>query len=264
MVRNIFAYHAITDGWEPSAATVSRRTFREHCAALAGDGWRGVSLCDAVPADESEALDADEMSFGLTVDDGNVSLATVIVPECAKHGWTGTAFIPTGLVGGDGSWDVGAIRKHPHLDWSALRDVLAAGWEIGTHGVSHHALTDMSAADAYRELCESRDMVEQRLGLPVDSMAYPFGAVSESLVELVRQAGYERAVGMSPGPVPPDAGRWNLPRWPVYRTDKPRHLRARMSGPGWTKGIERARAWAVHQFAIGTRIRMAWSRHVER
>ncbi len=264
MVRHIFVYHAISDGWEPSASTVSKRRFREQCSALAGEGWLALPLETAFADGQSSEIASERGSFCLTVDDANVSLATIVVPECDRHGWRGTAFVPTAHVGGDGSWDVGAIHKHRHADWSALRDVAAAGWEIGSHGVSHCALTDVPAAVAERELSESRDVLQQRLGRRVVSLAYPFGATSARVAQLARRAGYERAVIMAPGPVPPDYDPLRLPRWPVYRIDGPANLAMRLAGPGWAEALERARTWAIQRFSYGTRVRMAWRRHVER
>jgi len=249
-MRHILAYHAVADGWEFSAATVSPCRFREHCAALAEWGWRGVRLDEA-------RLGTDDCTFGITVDDAYASLVTVILPECARHGWRGTAFVPTKLVGSDGTWDVGAWRKHRHLDWSGLREVLAAGWEIGAHGASHRALTDMPNDAAERELCDARQEIEQRLGCAATSLAYPFGAASAEVVALAKSTGYARAVTMRPGAVAEETDLWRLPRWPVYRMDRPEHLLVRLGGPRWVYRLEQTRVWTIQQFAQGTRVRMS-------
>ena len=264
MARHILAYHAVTDAWEFSAASVSRRVFTEHCTALAARGWQATRLDGVGFADGTADEVGADRSFALTVDDGYESLATIIVPECARHGWQGTAFIPAALVGGDGSWDVGAARTHRHADWPALADVVAAGWEIGVHGAAHRALTDMAPQAAYEELCGARDTIEQHLGVTATSLAYPFGAVSRRVVEAARRAGYLRAVTMRPGPVPARPDMWRLPRWPVYRIDRPEHLFVRLGGPRWAQLLEQAKTWTIQQFARGTRVRMAGTRHVER
>jgi len=252
MAQHILVYHAVADGWEPSAATVSVRRFRDHCAALADDGWRGVRL-DALVAGHFAAGDR---VFAFTADDGYASLARMIVPTCARYGWHGTAFIPTAVIGSDGSWDVGAWRKHRHVDWPALVEIAATGWEIGAHGVTHRALTDLSVEEAWQELRQAREEIEERLGLPATSVAYPFGAVSPRVAALARDAGYRAAVTMHPGPVERDADLMRLPRWPVYRMDAPQHLLVRLNGPAWARAFEQARTWAVQQFAQGTRVRM--------
>lgn len=254
MARHILAYHAISDGWELSAATVKTRRFREQCAALAALGYAGTRL-------DAAAFGSDDYRFALTVDDGYESLLSVIVPECARYGWTGTAFVATHLVGSDGSWDRGAWRKHRHLDWLALRDVVAQGWEIGAHGTSHRALTDMLADEAERELRQAREEIEQNLGVAVSSLAYPFGATSRGIVELARGAGYTFGVTMRPGPVSQTTDPLLLPRWPVYRMDRSDHIVVRLAGPRWTRALEWAKVWTIQSYARGTRARMKGVRY---
>jgi len=249
MSRHILAYHAVSDCWEFGATTVTTGRFREHCAAIADMGYAGTRLGAA-------ALGSDDYTFGLTVDDGHESLLTVIVPECLRYGWMGTAFVPARLVGSDGAWDVGAWKKHRHLGWSGLAEVLAAGWEIGVHGASHRALTDMPLEEAERELREARDEIGQKLGVSVTSIAYPFGATSAEIAARAREVGYARGVTMRPGPVREDTDPLLLPRWPVYRMDRAHHLVVRLSGPDWAQALERAKVWTIQSYARGTRVRM--------
>src|SRR5262245_45071601 len=79
-----------------------------------------VSLLDRISTLSGSAVSRARITF----DDGNLSDATVAMPELAKRGLTATFFICAGRIGA------------PHyLGRSALGEMLAAGMGIGTHGM---------------------------------------------------------------------------------------------------------------------------------
>ncbi len=254
MAQHIFAYHAVEDGFELSATTVPLRRWREHCRFLSDLGWRAVRVDEMIPG-------ADDGTFCITVDDAYTSLLDVVA-ACERHGWRGTVFVPTGYVGKVASWDVGAWRAHRHLDWEGLRDVAAAGWEIGIHGHTHTALTDKPIVAARQELQCGLAAVEQELGVVATSLAYPFGAASKALAEMAQAIGFRRAVTMEPSQVEEWHSPLLLPRWPVYRMDTAAHLQARLRGAPWLKELERARLRTIQRFSQGTRVRMSGKRNI--
>jgi peptidoglycan/xylan/chitin deacetylase (PgdA/CDA1 family) len=75
-----------------------------------------------------------------------------------------------------------------------LRRLERLGGEIGSHTVTHAELTDLSDARALSELVRSRKALEQRLGHPVQWLAYPCGAVDDRVAALAERAGYVLAV----------------------------------------------------------------------
>jgi peptidoglycan/xylan/chitin deacetylase (PgdA/CDA1 family) len=77
-----------------------------------------------------------------------------------------------------------------------IRRLLAAGMEVGAHTVSHPKLSQLSAESAWSEIVESRSDLERALGVPVWSIAYPFGgadSVSTREMQMAEQAGYDCA-----------------------------------------------------------------------
>jgi peptidoglycan/xylan/chitin deacetylase (PgdA/CDA1 family) len=71
------------------------------------------------------------------------------------------------------------------------------GFEIGSHTVTHADLGAVSAERAWREIVESKAVLEERVGTRVRWLAYPFGGVRNFRTEwlpLVQQAGYEGCV----------------------------------------------------------------------
>ena len=252
MTQHILAYHGVRTGPAagPTAGDLHADRFRRQCEAIAARGWQAVPLREAMSA-------AGKKPFVFTADDGYESVFTEMLPVCRRYGWRGSVFVASDLVGDAGGWDPGTFGRSRLLDWSGLRELVAAGWEVGSHGASHRALTDLPRRSALSELVESRERIERELGVPVESLSYPFGAVSAEVISLARKAGYRRAVTMRPGAASPGSNPLALPRWPVYRVDGPANLLARLEGPDWLRSIEAAKVSVMQQFSRGTRVVMA-------
>src|SRR2546423_1506780 len=81
-------------------------------------------------------------------------------------------------------------RAERHL---ARRSVAGAGWEIGSHTRSHPHLPALPPDSLEEELKGSRERLEDALGLPCRSIAYPYGDVNRRVVRAAERAGYEAA-----------------------------------------------------------------------
>lgn len=64
-----------------------------------------------------------------------------------------------------------------HLNVEELKELICAGWEIGSHGVTHESLLRLDDADIEWQLKESKKILEELFG-PVISYAYPYGDIS--------------------------------------------------------------------------------------
>jgi len=126
----------------------------------------------------------------LTFDDGDADqLAAAQILH--RYRLAGTFYIITGAIGSPG-----------YLTRANLRQLAAAGNEIGGHTVSHLRLPALSTAEARRQVCTSRSILA-RWGYRVTSFAYPGGAFNPRVKAIVRSCGYRSArttVGLrSPG-----------------------------------------------------------------
>ena len=123
-----------------------------------------------------------ERSVVLTFDDGYASHFELVAPLLVRYRFSGTFFISVGLVGRPG-----------YLTWDQLRKLAFLGMEIGSHGITHTPLTQLSDADLTRELVESKTQLEAQLGIPVRSLAAPGGFWNRAVADAVTKAGYEAA-----------------------------------------------------------------------
>jgi peptidoglycan/xylan/chitin deacetylase (PgdA/CDA1 family) len=123
-------------------------------------------------------------------------------------------------------WANGASIDAGHSAPLSVEEViqLASGGlvEVGAHTVTHPVLSTISVDAQFTEIQQSKKYLEEILGFPVTSFAYPFGARSdytEETVAATRRAGFMRACSNFPGLIGPDADVYQLPRFLVRDWD---------------------------------------------
>jgi hypothetical protein len=79
------------------------------------------------------------------------------------------------------------------LDWAQIREMAAAGIEIGSHGCSHRILTRLTVDEAEEELVRSKAKIEEAVGQGVLHFAFPDGVANPGLIRLVEKTGYRTA-----------------------------------------------------------------------
>ncbi len=118
----------------------------------------------------------------LTFDDSDEDQYTNALPALESHDMHGTFYAISGYVGVNSGY----------LTVPQLQAMYAAGNEIGGHTVLHPNLTQISTAEATREICDSRDTL-LNWGFPVTDFAYPYSASSPTVEGIVKQCGYNSA-----------------------------------------------------------------------
>jgi len=92
-----------------------------------------------------------------------------------------------------GGMDTERRRFYRAMEPAAVRELAAAGHEIGSHSVSHEILPLLDDDALRTELEQSRDIVAGWSERPVDAFCYPNGSVDDRVVAATRAAGYVRA-----------------------------------------------------------------------
>lgn len=180
----ILLYHSVGGGTESTTTEV----FREQLGAIAKTAEL-VSL----PGILGAAPDAG-IAVAITFDDGYATLRDRAAAILADFDSAATVFLNAGEIGDDAR-QVSRPQDgyYPHEQFLTWRDVdalMAAGWQVGSHGVRHLDLTSVDAATAKDELCASKAQIERRLGRPCDMFAYPWGRNNADLRAEIRSAGY--------------------------------------------------------------------------
>ncbi len=85
--------------------------------------------------------------------------------------------------------------KRLALTWTELKEMLDSGLcTLGSHSVSHYALTKLSCEDIKLELSKSKQIIEEKTGKLVRHFSYPHSFSNDEVVALVRDAEYKTAV----------------------------------------------------------------------
>ncbi len=110
-----------------------------------------------------------------------------------------------------------AVRRLPTMDEAALRDLVAAGMEIGAHPASHGPLAGLEPAALEREITEARETLASVSGGDVRWFCHPYGPLVPETVPVLKAAGYAGAFGEGRGYVEPAVDRWFMPRIDMHR-----------------------------------------------
>jgi peptidoglycan/xylan/chitin deacetylase (PgdA/CDA1 family) len=151
-------------------------------ALLAVAVW--VATAPSVQADEHRPGHRHPTTVSFTFS-GSYNGQQVAADILAKHGLAGTFYVHSGY-----------IDYPAYLSSDQLRSITRAGSEIGGAGVRNRDLTQLSDADARRDLCDDRATLDH-LGFPVTSLAYPLGSASYALQLAAHDCGYNSARGVA-------------------------------------------------------------------
>jgi peptidoglycan/xylan/chitin deacetylase (PgdA/CDA1 family) len=172
-------YHVI--GYAPPQAAypelfVRPRDFARQMSWLARNGYHGVTLRQVYDYwREGAALPSRPVV--ISFDDGYLSQHLRARPVLRKLRWPGVLNL--------------AVN---HLDYDLppwrVRQLIAAGWEIDAHTITHVDLTAVGAARLWREVRGSRLEIRRRFHVPVDFFCYPSGRYNAQVIASVRRAGY--------------------------------------------------------------------------
>lgn len=133
----------------------------------------------------------------LTFDDGYESFRELAVPALAARQMKATVFIVAGRIGEDNCWDrEQAIPARRLMDDNGIKDIMAAGMDIGAHGWVHRNLCQCTPPELEEEIFRSRKELETRFGVAPQIFSYPYGSHSSKHFPLLQQAGYLGAVSI--------------------------------------------------------------------
>lgn len=117
--------------------------------------------------------------FIITFDDGYRSVYEHAAPVLKEHGWPAVL----NLVGD-------FINTNPGLTDAMINRLIARGWEIESHTMTHPDLTKVSATRLAAELTLSRRKLQNRYHVPVNFICYPGGAYNATVIAAAKKAGY--------------------------------------------------------------------------
>ncbi|MBV8084413.1 MAG: polysaccharide deacetylase family protein [Chloroflexi bacterium] len=180
--------------------SVAPKLFDQQLSWLASNGYSSISMGQL----------ADHIAGGaalppkpvvLTFDDGYSDFYTAALPILQRYHFTATAYLVVDFLG-----------KPGYLSWQQAQALEQASMEVGDHTLDHVDLAIQLLPQAQRQIGDSRTMLQQRLGVPISTFAYPSGRYNDSVVKIVGSNGFRSAVTTDPGDRYTPAKLLTLPR----------------------------------------------------
>jgi peptidoglycan/xylan/chitin deacetylase (PgdA/CDA1 family) len=209
----VLLYHSVSD--QPTGQfgtyTVSRSQLASHLDQVISLGFSTRTVGQLI-AQRAAGVPLPARTAVITFDDGFADFDNAWA-ELAQRGLAATLYVTAGTMGGLSKWlaplGAGELRM---LSRSQLLDLAADGCEIGAHSVSHPQLDCLARPAAATEISQSKDALEQVLGRPIDTFAYPHGYHDKAVKQLVAAAGFSSAAAVRNALSPADDDPFALAR----------------------------------------------------
>jgi peptidoglycan/xylan/chitin deacetylase (PgdA/CDA1 family) len=196
----VMCYHRL-EGKVGGALSIEPALFEQQMQRIKDSGIPVIKMQDFLAWRRGEK-NIPPKSIIITIDDGYVSGYEVGWPILKKFGFPFTMYVYLTYINTGGK----------AVTWAQLAEMRDAGVDIGSHTVLHADLkvkpkrfTPGQAAEAAKitpmdydtwlkyELEHSKEVIEEKLGIKCNTVAYPYGLNNEKVREAAKAAGYEAA-----------------------------------------------------------------------
>jgi peptidoglycan/xylan/chitin deacetylase (PgdA/CDA1 family) len=217
----ILMYHVVSER-QPGAPYpdlyTPARVFAAQMRALEGKGYHGVTLAQ-VDDYWTRGYALPRKPIVVSFDDGYLSHYTHARAVLKAVAWPGVLNL-----------EVNNVRPGD-LTARQVRALIADGWEVDSHTITHPDLTTLTDSELKRELVGSRAYLRRRFGVRADYFCYPAGQFDARVVAAVKAAGYRAATTTQPGLATPDS-RFTLNRIRIDGQDGVDGLLTKLADPG--------------------------------
>jgi peptidoglycan/xylan/chitin deacetylase (PgdA/CDA1 family) len=177
----ILMYHVIARA--PRSASfpdlyVPRHEFAAQMHWLARNGFQAVTLHDVFES-WTAGQPLPPRPVVISFDDGYRSHVTAAYPLLRSLDWPGVLNL-----------DVSNLTPSWGISPAAVRRLIAAGWEIDAHSLTHADVSRLSGRSLAQEIGGSRRAIRRLFGVPASFFCYPAGRFDDEAIAAVRNAGF--------------------------------------------------------------------------
>jgi peptidoglycan/xylan/chitin deacetylase (PgdA/CDA1 family) len=205
--------------------TLNQDVFASEMKYIHDNGYHVVSLADVVRFLKHQ-ITLPPGSVCITIDDGYKSAIVYAAPILKQYGYPWTFYIyPEFITDAEGP---GAAS------WKDLLDLQAQGVDIESHSMTHPILTkheqkikgvwhNLSPTEydqwLTNETAGAKAVLEQKMGKPITSFAYPFGAYNKEVEAKAIAAGYESILTVAGNPVHSTTSLDSIGRYTITQSE---------------------------------------------
>lgn len=153
-------------------------------------------------------------AVAVTFDDGYKSILKIRA-TIKKYDIRPTVFV---LSNPENAHRVELDNKETFLSVADLRDLQKNGWTVGSHTATHTHLKKLTPVQLKQEILGSKHALEKVFDTPVTAIAYPKGVYTDTIVHMVKDAGYTLGLSMNDGPIDQQSTPHVLPRIGINTT----------------------------------------------
>jgi len=208
----VLSYHQFSRT-RKNKMTVTAADFEAQMRYLKANGYRVISL-DQLFDFLDFRIQIPQKSVVITIDDGWRSTYDIAYPILKQYGFPATLFVYTNLITG----------SPKTLSWDLAREMAQNGIEMQCHTVTHRDLTKMNDQESFaeyfdalnRELTASTKILEEKMGIRPNYLAYPYGETNRLVIALLKKHGYRGAFTVKRGPSPFFFSNYRINRSMIY------------------------------------------------
>src|SRR3984893_9571227 len=195
-------------------------TFRRQMAWIKESGWRGLNVGEALryPA---------EPGVCITFDDGCETDLIAAAPVLREFGFNATVYLTAGFLGTPG-----------YLSAAQARALVAQGFQIGCHSMTHPYLSDLTEPELKREVVDAKLQIEAIVGHPIEHFSCPGGRYDQRTLQMARHPGFATVANSKFYANSSSTSPYELGRVAVLRDLTIEEVGAGCPGPGlWGKDL---------------------------
>lgn len=231
----ILNYHSISEGGARrfEKFTISHKNFTKHMRYLSDQGYIPITVFDYARRIRSQA-DLPMKPVIITFDDGFSDFYHMALPVLQEFHFVASLFVVTNDINQKSRWlKPEGEENREMLTWSQLYEIQKMGIECGSHSDTHIHLDTARPEIVYQEINRSKMILEQKLGAPVATIAYPYGHYTKHVRQVVIDAGYTAACAVRNLMSHTEDDLFGLARITITRETDTSQLSAMLIGDGY-------------------------------
>lgn len=201
----VLNYHQVDNKSNP--LSISPANFDTQMKFLAESGCITITP-DELYAGLNGEIELPPKPVLITFDDGYIDNYTNAFPILKKYNLRATIFVIPSFT-----------SVYPtYMTWEQLKEMEANGITIESHTFSHPKLEELPDDEIRNELLNSKALLEENLGHPIEFIAYPTGTYNLHIASIAQDSGYKGAFTIKYGVVDKGSNFFALERVPIFNT----------------------------------------------